>query len=126
VPNAYISGTGFYVPPRVVKNDDLNTQYGIDTNHEWIHKRTGIDERRYAEEGIGSADLGAKAAEKAIFDLGYEPAPTAKGYRRILEFARWIEARLRQEGLPELAPRDLIDIQSFIWFIAPTGRFAKE
>lgn len=67
-----------------------------------------------------------KAAEKAIFDIGYDPAPTAKGYRRILEFARWIEARLRQEDLPELAPRDLIDIQSFAWFIAPTGKFAKE
>jgi hypothetical protein len=67
-----------------------------------------------------------KAAEKAIFDLGYDPAPTAQGYRRILDFAHWIEARLRQENLPELAPRDLIDIQSFIWFIAPTGKFAKE
>ena len=67
-----------------------------------------------------------KAAEKAIFDLGYDPAPTAQGYRRILEFARWIEARLRQENRPELAPRDLIDTQSFIWFIAPTGKFAKD
>ena len=67
-----------------------------------------------------------KAAEKAIFDLGYDPAPTAQGYLRILEFSRWIEARLRHESRPELAPKDLIDIQSFIWFIAPTGKFAKE
>ena len=67
-----------------------------------------------------------KAAEKAIFDLGYDPAPTAQGYLRILEFSRWIEARLQQEKHAELAPRDLIDIQSFIWFMAPTGKFAKE
>ena len=33
--NAYISGTGFYVPPRVVKNEDLKTQYGIDTAADW-------------------------------------------------------------------------------------------
>ena len=70
MPNAYISGTGFYVPPRVVTNDDLRTQYGIDTTHEWIVQRTGIEERRFAEEGVGSADLGAFAAEKAIESAG--------------------------------------------------------
>ncbi|MDB4984899.1 MAG: 3-oxoacyl-[acyl-carrier-protein] synthase, partial [Myxococcaceae bacterium] len=32
--NAFISGTGFYAPPRVVTNDDLRTQYGIDTTHD--------------------------------------------------------------------------------------------
>lgn len=70
MPNAYISGTGFYVPPRRVTNDDLRTQYGVDTTHEWIHKRTGIEERRYADEGVGSADLAAKAAEAAIAKAG--------------------------------------------------------
>ena len=70
MPNAYISGTGFYVPPRVVTNDDLRTQYGIDTTHEWIVQRTGIEERRFADEGVGSADLGAFAAEKAIANAG--------------------------------------------------------
>lgn len=64
--NAYISGTGFYVPPRVVTNNDLVTQYGMETTHEWIHQRTGIEERRYADEGVGSADLGVPAAEMAI------------------------------------------------------------
>jgi 3-oxoacyl-[acyl-carrier-protein] synthase III len=72
VPNAYISGTGFYVPPRRVTNDDLRTQYGIDTTHDWIVKRTGIEERRYADEGVGSADLGVKAAEAAIAKAGIE------------------------------------------------------
>jgi hypothetical protein len=46
MPNAYISGTGFYAPERVVKNDDLRTQYGVDTTHEWILQRTGIGPRR--------------------------------------------------------------------------------
>ena len=45
MPNAFISGTGSYVPPRVVTNDDLVKDYGIDTNHEWIVQRTGIEER---------------------------------------------------------------------------------
>ncbi len=70
MPNAYISGTGFYVPPRVVKNEDLRTQYGIDTTHEWILQRTGIEERRYAEEGVGSADLAVPAAQMAVKNAG--------------------------------------------------------
>ncbi|HEY8074430.1 MAG TPA: beta-ketoacyl-ACP synthase III [Labilithrix sp.] len=72
MPNAYISGTGFYVPPRRVTNDDLRTQYGIDTTHEWILQRTGIEERRFAEEGIGSADLGVEAAKAALKNAGLE------------------------------------------------------
>jgi 3-oxoacyl-[acyl-carrier-protein] synthase-3 len=72
VKNAFISGTGMYVPPRVVTNDDLRTQYGIDTTHEWILQRTGIEERRYAEEGVGSADLAVPAAQMAIKNAGLE------------------------------------------------------
>lgn len=66
VPNAFISGTGFYVPPRRVTNDDLRSQYGIDTSHDWIHPRTGIVERRYADEGVATSDLGVLAAEAAL------------------------------------------------------------
>lgn len=72
MPNAYISGTGFYVPPRRVSNDDLRTTYGIDTTHDWIVQRTGIEERRYADEGVGSADLAVHAAEAAIKKAGIQ------------------------------------------------------
>ena len=73
MPNAYISGTGGYVPPRVVTNDDLREKYGIDTTHEWIVQRTGIEERRYADEGIGSSDLAVPAAQEAIKNAGLTP-----------------------------------------------------
>ena len=72
MPNAYVSGTGYYVPERVVTNDDLAREYGIDTNHEWIVKRTGIEARRFAPEGVGSADLALHAAEKAIANAGID------------------------------------------------------
>jgi len=72
MPNAYISGTGMYVPENVVTNDDLRDKYGIDTNHEWIVKRTGIEARRYAPEGVGSADLAVPAAEMAIERAGID------------------------------------------------------
>jgi 3-oxoacyl-[acyl-carrier-protein] synthase-3 len=66
MPNAYISGTGFYVPERVVTNDDLVKQYGIDTTNDWIIQRTGIEQRRFADEGVGASDLALKSAEMAI------------------------------------------------------------
>lgn len=70
--NAYISGTGFFAPPRTVTNDNLVKDYGIDTTHEWIVQRTGIEERRFAEDGVGSADLGAEAARQALKNAGIE------------------------------------------------------
>ncbi|MCB9676734.1 MAG: ketoacyl-ACP synthase III [Alphaproteobacteria bacterium] len=72
MPNAVISGTGMYVPDNIVTNDDLVSQYGIDTNHDWIVKRTGIEARRFAPEGIGSADLAVPACEQAIEDAGLQ------------------------------------------------------
>lgn len=66
MPNAYISGVGGYVPPRVVTNDDLAKQYGIETTHEWIHQRTGIEERRFADEGVASSEMGFYAAQIAL------------------------------------------------------------
>ena len=72
MPNARITGTGFYVPPRVVTNDDLAAM-GLDTTHEWIVQRTGIEQRRYAEEGVGTSDLAVPAARDAIARAGIRP-----------------------------------------------------
>lgn len=72
MPNAYISGTGFYVPPKVVTNDDLAKDYGIDTTSEWIIKRTGIEERHFAEPGVGTSDLAVPAAQQAIERAGIQ------------------------------------------------------
>lgn len=70
--HAYISGTGFYVPPKVVTNDELVEKYGIGTSNEWIVQRTGIEARRFAEEGVGTAELGEHAARKALEAAGIE------------------------------------------------------
>lgn len=61
-------GSGFYVPPQIWTNDDLAKL--MDTSDEWIQERTGIKQRHIAEEGIGAADLGIIAAERAIDDAG--------------------------------------------------------
>ena len=73
MPNAIITGTGFYVPPRVVTNDDLANEFGIETSHDWIYQRTGIEERRFADDGVGSAEMGEYAARQALEKAGLEP-----------------------------------------------------
>jgi len=66
-----ITGLGTYVPGHVVTNDDLAA--GLDTSDEWIRQRTGIAERRIAEPGVCSSDLGVLAAREALADAGIEP-----------------------------------------------------
>jgi 3-oxoacyl-[acyl-carrier-protein] synthase-3 len=72
--NAYISGTGGYVPPNVVTNTDLRERYGIDTTDEWVLQRTGIRERRFADEGVGTSDLALHAARKALANAKLNPS----------------------------------------------------
>ncbi|MCT7908035.1 ketoacyl-ACP synthase III [Arcobacter lacus] len=59
---------GAYIPPKIMSNADFEKI--IDTSDEWITKRTGIKERRIANEGEASSDLGARAAEVAIERAG--------------------------------------------------------
>ena len=70
--NAYISGTGYYVPPRVVTNDDLAREYKIDTTHDWIVQRTGIEARRFADAGVGTSDLALHASRDALTRAGID------------------------------------------------------
>jgi 3-oxoacyl-[acyl-carrier-protein] synthase-3 len=67
-----ICGIGSYVPPKVVTNDDLAQM--MTTNDEWIRTRTGIEERRFAEEGVFCSDLALEASKKALEDAGMTPS----------------------------------------------------
>jgi len=69
--SARIASLGHHLPERVVTNDELATW--MDTSDAWIQERTGIRARRFAAEGEGSTDLGAKAARKALAEAGWEP-----------------------------------------------------
>ena len=63
-----ITGTGVGLPPNIVTNEALSSL--MDTSDEWIRVRSGIQERRYAEPGQGSTDLGVIAARAAIAKAG--------------------------------------------------------
>ena len=52
------------MPSRIITNDDLSKI--VDTSDEWIQKRTGIKERRFADSTEATSDLATKAAQLAI------------------------------------------------------------
>ena len=68
-----IKGTGRFVPPRLITNDDL-AQW-MDTTNEWIVQRTGIEQRYWVPEsgGVGVSDLGLEASKIAMERAGWGP-----------------------------------------------------
>jgi 3-oxoacyl-[acyl-carrier-protein] synthase-3 len=59
-----ISGTGSYLPTKILTNAELERM--VDTTDEWIFARTGIRERHIAASDEYTSDLGIAAAKKAI------------------------------------------------------------
>ena len=69
-PSAVLRGAGIEVPEICVDNEMLSRI--MDTSDEWIRERSGIETRYYVEPGVGSSDLGARAAQAALEDAGIE------------------------------------------------------
>jgi 3-oxoacyl-[acyl-carrier-protein] synthase-3 len=61
--NVGILGTGCYLPPKIVTNKDI--EENVDTTHEWISTKLGINERRVVENELPS-DMGYQAALNAL------------------------------------------------------------
>ncbi|OON62344.1 3-oxoacyl-ACP synthase [Massilia sp. KIM] len=71
-----ITGTGSYLPAKRVSNEQLAAQLaeqGIETSHEWIVTRSGIEARHYAAADENSSDLAVHAARKALEMAGKQP-----------------------------------------------------
>ena len=66
-----ITGLGTHVPDRVFTNADL--EQFVDTTDEWIVERTGIRERRFAEQHEALTDIALPAAVQALEAAGAEP-----------------------------------------------------
>ena len=67
---ASIQSIAAYIPEQILDNEDLEKM--IDTDDEWISKRTGIKERRLAKDDEKTSDLGTKAAILAIQRAGIQ------------------------------------------------------
>lgn len=69
--HSLIRGTGSYVPPRIVPNDEFTQT--LETSDEWIRSRTGIRERRHAGPSDTAATMGTLAAREALTAAGLVP-----------------------------------------------------
>lgn len=75
MPYAKIIGSGGYLPPRVVSNDELAAELAtrqIETSDTWITERTGIRQRHLADPGLTTSQLATEAARKALADAGVQ------------------------------------------------------
>jgi len=105
-----ILGTGSFLPPGVVTNNDLGRM--MDTSDEWIVQRTGIRERRWVEGATTTTDLALEAARRAL-----ESADVAAGELDMIIFATlspdhefpgagcFLQAKLGVSGIPALDVR---------------------
>ncbi len=69
---ARITGTGGYLPEKVLTNQDLERM--VDTSDQWIRERTGIEKRHIAADGETTCDLAEQAARRALEAAGRGPA----------------------------------------------------
>jgi len=66
-----ISGTGSYLPERVMTNAELETM--VETTDQWIVERTGIHKRHIVAENETTCDLAEHAARRALDAAGIKP-----------------------------------------------------
>ena len=70
--HAVITGTGSYVPPRVLTNADLAARLGVEIEP-FVSETLGIRERHVCGDDESTADLAEHAAHRALADAGVEP-----------------------------------------------------
>ena len=68
---SHITATGAYLPSRIVTNAEIGKIVGLDDRA--IYRRTGIRERRWADEKEATSDLAAQAARQALAQLDLDP-----------------------------------------------------
>jgi len=123
-----ITGTGSYLPERVLTNADLETL--VDTTDAWITDRTGIKKRHIAREDETTCDLAEKAARHAIEAAGLQPSDidliivgTTTPDRIFPSTACLVQQRLEIHGCPAF------DIQAvctgFVYALGMADMFIK-
>jgi 3-oxoacyl-[acyl-carrier-protein] synthase-3 len=123
-----ITGTGSYLPERVVTNKELETQ--VATTDEWIVERTGIRQRHVAADTESTCDLAEQAARRAMemanctaSDLDLIIVGTTTPDQIYPSTACLLQARLGNRGAPAF------DVQAvcsgFIYALVTADKFIK-
>ncbi len=71
MPQTLITGTGSYLPEKIITNDDLAKT--LQTSDDWIKQRTGIGKRHVVADGQKTSDIGFEAAKKALESVAMDP-----------------------------------------------------
>jgi len=104
---AFIRGFGCSLPQRIVRNDEMAALAGCEPS--WIADVSGIEQRRYAEEGETVASLAVGAAQDCLGKAGVEPASvgllmvaSGSGERVFPGPAAIVSSRLGLGGVPAI------------------------
>lgn len=123
-----IKGIGSYVPPKAVTNNDLAKI--MTTSHEWIHTRSGIEERHFAEEGVSCSDLALFAVKKALEDariteedVDFIIFATLSPDHHFPGSACYLQAKMGIPGVPCLDVRN--QCSGFIYSLATADAFIR-
>ncbi|MBT8429080.1 MAG: ketoacyl-ACP synthase III [Gammaproteobacteria bacterium] len=125
---ARITGTGSYLPEKVLTNKDLETM--VDTSDQWIRERTGILKRHVVVDGETTCDLAEQAGRRAIEAAGKSPQDidlivlaTTTADKIFPSTACLVQQRLDIHGCPAF------DVQAvctgFIYALAVAEKFVK-
>jgi len=127
---AKILGVGSYLPPNVIKNDDLRKF--MDTSDEWIRTRSGIEERRWVDlnSNTTTSDLALVAAERALENAGVKKeqidlliVATLSPDHEFPGTACFLQAKLGIPGIPALDVRQ--QCTGFIYGLSIADQFIK-
>ncbi len=122
-----IAGTGSYLPPKVLTNQDLEKM--VDTTDEWIFSRTGIRQRHIVVDEMTS-DLAFEAAKQAILaaeiqasDIDLIIVATTTSDKVFPSVATMVQRKLGIAGCPAF------DVQAvcsgFVYALAVANNFVK-
>lgn len=99
---AKLTGSGIYVPRRVVESREIESLYGLEEG--WIKERTGIEQRRYCDDDEDVLKIVSEASLAALVDSGATTVDTiivARDYpsdERNLPIAGYLRRRLEESG----------------------------
>jgi len=123
-----ISGTGSYLPSKVLTNADLERM--VDTTDEWIVARTGIKERHIAAADEFTSDLAYHAASNAIASAGISPADidliivaTTTPDKIFPSVATMVQRKLGISGCPAFDMQAVCS--GFVYALATANNFIK-
>jgi len=123
-----ILATGMYVPPKVVKNDDLKAF--METSDEWIRQRTGIEQRHWVDGNVSTSDLACEASKIALKNAGVDKSELDMVILATLspdhEFpgtACFLQKKLGVPGIPALDVRQ--QCTGFIYAMSIADQFIR-